>query len=165
MEICVSVYTNNTFVDHSLVYSEFATNNLKVLSIYEPRNADYSKLNRTYVTYQIALHRSIPWGMPQQWRLDKSFDLPDHWMYEHGQCVFIHSYELPVDDALVRTLCSPFGTVLKTEYKHALSFGHYHAKVTMSCPIMAHALVQLKNGCIHNDKCIFINFNSEPFTS
>jgi hypothetical protein len=163
MEIYVSVFTNNAIDDHSLVYADFTKRNIKVLSIYEPRNADYSKHDRTYVTYQITLHRSISRGFLHQWCVSKSFSLPERWVYEHGPSVFMHSYELQIDDSLVQMICCGFGSVVKIEYKNAP--GHYHAKVTMSCAIIACALVQKKNGCIHHDKCIFINFNSQPFES
>ena len=164
MEICVSVYTNKTLGDPAVVYRDFASRKFKVLSIYEPRNADYSTNERTYVTYQIALHRSSAWNVAKSWRVVDAPQLPDGWQYEHGPDVFIHSYERPVDEALVRLLCERFGSIERIEYKHAPTIGHYHAKVTMACAVMAFALVQLQNGYIHHEKCIFVNFNRFPFT-
>ena len=162
MQICVSVYTNKTISDYSAVNSDFVNRKCKVLSIYEPRNADYSTNGRTYVTYQITLHRSNAWGLAKQWRTSPSPSLPDGWLYEHGPDVFIHSYELPIDEAFVHLLCDMCGPIKHIEYKHVPNVGHYHAKITMACAVMASALVQLQNGCIHHDKCIFVNFNRFP---
>ena len=165
MEICVSVYTNKTFGDHSTVYRDFVNRQCHVVSIHEPRNTDYSNSNRTYVTYQITLHRSIKWGLAKQWRFERIPVLPDGWMFENGPDVFMHSYELQFDDALVHAICDMFGSITRVEYKNSPAIGHYHAKITMACATMAHALVQMQNGYIHKEKCIFVNFNSFPFVS
>ena len=164
MEIYVSVCTNKSICDLSTVHREFSNRNIKVISIYQPRNADYSAIERTYVTYQITLHRSLGWGVTRSWRIINANAPPEGWFYEQGPDVFIHSYELPIDDYLVHVLCDAFGTVKKIEYKHAPDVGHYHAKITMACAMMAHAVVQIQNGFLHNDKCIFVNFNQFPFT-
>ena len=164
MEICVSVYTNKNYDGHASIYQAFMHQQCKVLSIYEPRNPDYSKRDRTYVTYPITLHRPKTWGLAKPWRVDQPIPLPDGWMYEHGPDVFVHSYELKIDDALVHRLCDAFGAPVHIVYKHAPDIGHSHAKVTMSCPIMAYAVVQVHNGFIHKNKCIFVNFNRFPFT-
>jgi hypothetical protein len=163
MEIYVSVYTNKAIDDISAVYREFMNQRIKVMSFREPRNADYSKTERTYLTYQITLHRALVWGLTKPWRIENAHTLPDGWNYEYGTEVFIHSYEQPIDSQLVHVLCDMFGTVEKVEYKHSPAIGHYHAKITMACATMACALVQIQNGYLHQGKCIFVNFNRFPF--
>jgi len=164
MEVYVSVCTNKSFCDLATVYRDFSNHNIQVRSIHQPRNCDYSTIERTYVTYQITLHRSLGWGVTRSWRTSHTTQLPDGWFFEHGPDVFIHSYERPIDDSLVHVLCDAFGTVRNIEYKHAPDIRHYHAKITMSCAMMACALVQIQNGFLHHDRCIFVNFNPFPFT-
>ncbi len=163
MEVCASVYTDKACVDHSAVYAEFVRRQCKVLSIHAPRDADYTTNGRTYVTYQVTLHRPSAWGLAKPWQASHAPELPDGWRYEHGPEVFLHSYELPIDDALVHGLCDACGPIVHVEYQHTPSIGHYHAKVTMASAIMAYALVQQQNGCIRKDKCVFVNFIRFPF--
>jgi len=167
MEICVSVYTNETHNDHAQLFRAFTTRNSKVVSIYEPRNLDYSRVARTHVTFQLRLHKQSAWGAVGKsttptWHVPDAPALPDGWAYEHGPDVFIHSYDLPIDEPLVHKLCDAFGPVSCIEYLHTPS-GQYHAKVTMACATMAFAVVQMQNGCIYHEKCLFVNFNRYPF--